>query len=183
MNTTTPTVQTPLPLYTRDSFASSSSSVESNKPETDLHTFGYTFTASPNTDSRHDRRLSVTSEAQTLPPAYSESHKDVVPEYSATYEPATLAMYLFRFGFLFPPFWIMGALILFTPLRAPTSTIQDEETGMGWLPEKTEAEKQAFISHIRKAELKWAKRCLVALVIFAVVVGIVAGAAVWATAK
>lgn len=95
MNTTVQ-ITTPLPLYTRDSFASSSSSFD--KPETDLHAFGYTF--APSTESRHDRRLSTSSLApEALPPTYSESHRDVVPEYTATYEPVTLAMYLFRFGF------------------------------------------------------------------------------------
>lgn len=78
----------------------------------------------------------------------------------------------------------MGAFILFTPLRAPPTSPQDEEATVGsWLPEKTEAEKEAFITHMRKAELKWAKRCLIAFLIFAVVVGIVAGLAVWATSK
>ncbi|KAL0060478.1 hypothetical protein AAF712_012711 [Marasmius tenuissimus] len=78
-------------------------------------------------------------------------------------EPTTLAKYLFKFGLLFPPFWILGALILITPLRAPDEDVNDPTSSHAWLPEKTEAEKAAIISHLRKAELKWAWRCLFAL--------------------
>ncbi|KAJ7165285.1 hypothetical protein C8R46DRAFT_1035881 [Mycena filopes] len=88
--------------------------------------------------------------------------------------PATLAMYLYKFGFLFPPFWIMGILILFSPLRAPT-----EEAG-AWLPEKTEAERQCIIQRIRVEELKWARKCLYALLLLILgTLAVVIGAVAW----
>ncbi|KAJ7510441.1 hypothetical protein B0H11DRAFT_1790701 [Mycena galericulata] len=106
---------------------------------------------------------------------------DVLPQYidapeytTRATEPVTLAMYLFKFGFLFPPFWIMGVIILLSPLRAPPPA----NTPGAWLPEKTDAERQLIIKRMRTVELKWARRCLYALLalihlIIAVVIGIV----------
>ncbi|KAJ3502733.1 hypothetical protein NLJ89_g8751 [Agrocybe chaxingu] len=126
--------------------------------------FGYTFASSPTHESRHDRRQSL-SEA---PPAYAEEAGIPLPDYTIhAPEPVTLAMYLFKFGFLFPPFWLFGAFILMSPLRAPPSTSDDTPA---WMPEKTEAERQQIIATIRKVELKWAKRCLYAFLILAVLV-------------
>ncbi|KAE9401536.1 hypothetical protein BT96DRAFT_754906, partial [Gymnopus androsaceus JB14] len=90
------------------------------------------------------------------PPAYSSSGSN---------EPVTLAMYMFKFGFIFPPFWIFGSLILLSPLRQPESTPSSV-----WLPEKTESERQEIIEKMRKAEVKWAKRCLIALCILLLLV-------------
>ena len=83
---------------------------------------------------------------------------------------------------VFPPFWIMGALILITPLRAPDEDINDPTSPHAWLPEKTEAEKAAIISHLRKAELQWAWRCLFALLIVTFF-GIAAGITIWAVLR
>ncbi|KAL0060480.1 hypothetical protein AAF712_012713 [Marasmius tenuissimus] len=44
-------------------------------------------------------------------------------------------------GLLFLPFWIMGVLILITPLHAPDEDVTDPTSPRAWLPEKTEAEK------------------------------------------
>ncbi|PPQ64970.1 hypothetical protein CVT24_008158 [Panaeolus cyanescens] len=126
--------------------------------------FGYTFSTSRTRDSRHDdsNRMSV-ADSEVLPP-YTEETDVNLPAYTLhAPEPITLAMYLFKFGFLFPPFWIFGAFILLSPLREPPATTDDTPA---WMPEKTEAEKQAIIEKIRNVELKWAKRCLAALVIF-----------------
>ncbi|KAJ4483337.1 hypothetical protein J3R30DRAFT_3447740 [Lentinula aciculospora] len=149
--------------------------------------FGYTLSQTATRESQHDRPLSsssFTSESElleALPPAYVEP-----PAYETRQtEPATLAMFLFKFGFLFPLFWIMGALILLTPLRAPepsltsfsspSSASSDSSLPAAWLPEKTPAEKQQIISRMRSVEVKWAWRCLIALCIFLVsVVAIVA---------
>ncbi|KAK7056463.1 hypothetical protein VNI00_003018 [Paramarasmius palmivorus] len=143
---------------------------------------GYNFDFTPSSESRHDRRISADVDLeQGLPideplPPYVEP-----PEYTSKNEdPATLAKYLFKFGFLFPPFWILGALILFTPLHAPESS--DPATPNAWLPEKTEAEREAIISTLRKAELKWAWRCLFAILtvsLFAVAAGIT----IWAVMR
>ncbi|KAJ7284575.1 hypothetical protein C8J57DRAFT_1288912 [Mycena rebaudengoi] len=122
--------------------------------------FGLALTSTRTHDSRSSER----------PPSYIDA-----PLYSTrATEPVTLAMYLFKFGFLFPPFWIMGVLILFSPLRAP----EPANTPGAWLPEKTEAERQLLIQRMRTVELKWARRCLYALlalihIIIAVVIGVV----------
>lgn len=54
---------------------------------------------------------------------------------------------------MFPLFWVAGALILLSPLCAP------EE----WALSKTEAEREELIASMRRTEIKWARRCLVAL--------------------
>ncbi|KAJ7163954.1 hypothetical protein C8R43DRAFT_879049 [Mycena crocata] len=135
--------------------------------------FGYTLASSRTRESRHDhRRISVAE--SVAPPPYVEA-----PEYTQhPREPVTLAMFLFKFGFLFPPFWIMGVIILLSPLRAPPA----DTPSTAWLPEKTEAERQVIIDRMRTAELKWAKRCLYALVAFVLVVAVTA-LAVWATLR
>jgi len=87
-------------------------------------------------------------------------------------------MYLFKFGFLFPPFWIMGVVILLSPLRAPPAATPSAV----WLPEKTDAERQVIIERMRTAELKWAKRCLYALVVLVLAAAVIA-VAVWAALR
>jgi hypothetical protein len=82
---------------------------------------------------------------------------------------------------VFPPFWIMGALILLSPLRAPSAPT-DADTEAAWLPEKTEAEREQIIAQMREVEVKWAIRCLWALAVL-VVLGIVAGIAAWAAMR
>ncbi|KAJ7510461.1 hypothetical protein B0H11DRAFT_2183991 [Mycena galericulata] len=135
--------------------------------------FGYTLASSRTRDSRHDRRISA-AESALAPPPYDEA-----PEYTQKpKEPVTLAMYLFKFGFLFPPFWIMGVIILLSPLRAPPAATPSA----AWLPEKTEAERQVIIDRMRTAELKWAKRCLYALIAL-VLAAVVVAVAIWATLR
>jgi hypothetical protein len=85
------------------------------------------------------------------------------------------------FGLVFPPFWILGAFILLSPLRAPEAA-DSADAPSGWLPEKTDAERQAIIDHMRKAELKWAWRCLWALLVITVL-GVAAGATIYAILK
>ncbi|KAH6901508.1 hypothetical protein BKA70DRAFT_1308869 [Coprinopsis sp. MPI-PUGE-AT-0042] len=139
--------------------------------------FGYRFASSATQESRHDGRsrassIMIPADAEALP-AYAEDD-DSLPQYTPHAEPVTLAMYLFKFGFLFPLFWIFGAFILISPLREPPSN----EVSPTWMPEKTEAERQAFIDHMRKAELKWAKRCLWALLTL-VTLALIGGLAAW----
>jgi len=69
-------------------------------------------------------------------------------------------------------------VILLSPLRAPPAATPSAV----WLPEKTDAERQVIIDRMRKAELKWAKRCLYALVAF-VLVAVVIAVAVWVTLR
>ncbi|KAJ6466541.1 hypothetical protein C8R47DRAFT_1153613 [Mycena vitilis] len=148
-----------------------SSSVQSTTNPVDDF-FGYALASSRTRDSRHDRRISAAD--SLAPPPYLEA-----PEYTETArEPDTLAMYLFKFGFLFPPFWIMGVIVLLSPLRAPPAATPSA----AWLPEKTDAERQVIINRMRTAELKWAKRCLYALTAF-VLVAVVVALAIWAVMR
>ncbi|KAI0727426.1 hypothetical protein C8Q72DRAFT_795888 [Fomitopsis betulina] len=115
-------------------------------------------------DSRHDAVSLPVYHDDAPPPYYSVEP----PAYTQYAEHPTLAMYLFKFGFLFPLFWIAGALILISPLRAP------EE----WALSKTEAEREELIESMRQTEIKWAKRCFVALstlvlIILAIVLAVV----------
>jgi hypothetical protein len=55
--------------------------------------------------------------------------------------------------YLFPPFWILGVIILFSPLKATDD----------WETEKTEEERTMLLERMREAEVKWARRCLVAM--------------------
>ncbi|KAJ7510471.1 hypothetical protein B0H11DRAFT_2216263 [Mycena galericulata] len=88
--------------------------------------FGYTLASSRTRDSRHDLANSPRQSLPLAPPPYDEA-----PEYTQKpKEPVTLAMYLFKFGFLFPPFWIMGIVILLSPLRAPPAATPSA----AWLP-------------------------------------------------
>ncbi|KAG2340802.1 hypothetical protein BDR05DRAFT_915264 [Suillus weaverae] len=132
--------------------------------------FGVTYTRATR-ESRHDSyaapsRISVALDGDT-PPPYTYATEP--PAYSSTpAEPVTLAMYLFKFGFLFPPFWVLGGIILLSPLNAPAD----------FEPTKSEDERQELVRTMRDAEIKWAKRSTWALLIFLVVIGIIAGAIV-----
>ncbi len=61
---------------------------------------------------------------------------------------------------MFPLFWLAGALILLSPLRAPSD----------WEEEKPESERAELIESMRRTEVRWARRCLVALVVFVLAV-------------
>ncbi|KAL7284079.1 hypothetical protein ACG7TL_001357 [Trametes sanguinea] len=120
-------------------------------------------------DSRHDDVRASTladAEVESLPPPYE--HSIAPPAYSSVSDQPTLAMYLFKFGFLFPLFWLAGAFILFSPLQAPAD----------WETSKPEYERQEIIESMRRTEVKWAKRCLVALLITILLVAAIATTAV-----
>ncbi|GJE86446.1 hypothetical protein PsYK624_025260 [Phanerochaete sordida] len=89
-----------------------------------------------------------TSRPDDVPPPYSESVD--LPTYTSVAEPPTLAMYLFKFGFLCPVLWLAGVSILLFPLAAPPQN---------WEPTKTEAEREELLGLLRRTEIKWAKRC------------------------
>ena len=123
---------------------------------------------------------------------------------NAEREPKTLAMLFFKFGFctfcsfangiicrprlikftVFPPFWVFGALMLITPLRSP-NPLSPLSASSAWPPNTeliawcnenihTEADKVAFLAKMQEVEMKWARRCFIALsmlVCFSVAVG------------
>ena len=78
---------------------------------------------------------------------------------------------------VFPPFWIMGAIILLSPLRAP-----EPSPSSSWLPDKSESERQEIIVEMRRVEVKWAWRCLWTLGVF-ICIGVVIGITVWMVSK
>ena len=152
--------------------------------------FGYTLSTSRSHESRHDQRQSTAD----IPPPYSEESAIPLPEYTLhSPEPVTLAMYLFKFGFrmfslfrariypdhsmtVFPPFWIFGAFILMSPLREPPTNTTNSVPA--WMPEKTEDERKEIIARLREVELKWAKRCLCAILMLTVA-AVIVGLAAW----
>lgn len=101
-----------------------------------------------------------------LPPPYAEDVEP--PAYTDVAEPPTLAMYLFKLGFLFPLFWLAGSCILLCPLTPPE----------GWESIKTEPERENLVDLLRRTEVKWAQRCLISLstlvlvVLFAMFAGV-----------
>ncbi|KAG6918646.1 hypothetical protein DXG01_012765 [Tephrocybe rancida] len=164
-----PSLSTPVPALTNTIRTPPSSPPVERSPLDDF--FGYNLSASRTHESQHD--LSI---ADALPP-YVE---DLPPTYAVNApEPITLALYLFKFGFLFPPFWIMGAWILLSPLRAPSDDLDVEG---GWMADKTETERARVIEEMRKTEIRWAKRCLWALIVL-VLIGAVAGITAWAVMR
>jgi hypothetical protein len=66
---------------------------------------------------------------------------------------------------VFPPFWLLGAIILLSPLSAPAD----------FEPTKSEAERQELVQIMRDAESKWAKRSAWALLIFLIVISMIVG--------
>jgi hypothetical protein len=53
-----------------------------------------------------------------------------------------------------------------SPLREPPTNTTDSVPA--WMPEKTEDERKEIIAALREVELKWAKRCLYAIIILTV---------------
>ncbi|KAG2363581.1 hypothetical protein BDR07DRAFT_1404004 [Suillus spraguei] len=101
------------------------------------------------------------------PPPYSRKGEfETLPAYTACpcpgagNEPITLTRYLFVYGFFFPIFWIVGVAIIFSPLRPNPA----------WDTEKSAEERQRLLAEMRVSELKWAKRCLYALVALLVLI-------------
>jgi len=106
-----------------------------------------------------------------IPPPYSPDWDgEKLPTYSVTSldtEPDTVARHLFKYGFLFPFFWVVGVYFLFAPMRVSAD----------WESDRTSEDKEKMLSDMRATEKKWAKRCLWALLLFiaslAIVVAVV----------
>ncbi|KAF8438541.1 hypothetical protein L210DRAFT_3403957 [Boletus edulis BED1] len=92
------------------------------------------------------------------PPPYSPDWEgEKLPGYtSSDFEVDTVARHLFKYGFFFPLFWAIGVYFLFSPMRVTAD----------WQPDKTEEEKAKMLTEMKEAEVKWAKRCLWALLSF-----------------
>ncbi|EPS97449.1 hypothetical protein FOMPIDRAFT_1025054 [Fomitopsis schrenkii] len=113
-------------------------------------------------DSRPDAASLPVHTDDAPPPPYS--HSPEPPAYTRHAEHPTLVKHLFTFGFVFPLLWVAGAFFLISPLRPP----QERQST------KSEAEREELVQSMRRAETKWAKRCLLALsVLLLVVVAVV----------
>jgi len=89
-----------------------------------------------------------------VPPPFHDLEDDPVPPYQQINQnPETLARYLFRFGFIFPFFWVLGACIIVTKLHPVPYTISG----------KSPSEQEEELAIIRTTELKWAWRSFYAL--------------------
>jgi len=195
---TAPTVRVsiPAPIYTRDPFASRfsrcslSSSEYPDTPRTlTFDESGYSVPYTLRLDC-HNHSIPQLDSTRSL-----SQPEHVCSTESETYVKPT-ALSFFQFGFcqyfspasclptdsyfyqVFPPLWLVGS---FVPLYRPFCTSTPDDSS--WIHVKTQAEKQAFSARARKAELKYAKWCLLALVIFVCVVGIVTGLALWAARR
>ncbi|KIM32952.1 hypothetical protein M408DRAFT_326644 [Serendipita vermifera MAFF 305830] len=151
----TPQLQQPSPVAARDSERSPAVS--------------FIKAPRPSTYSPIDlRRLSLSSAASSLPPPYPRQLDDeeaAVPAYGDQQEVQTMARYLFFYGFLFPPFWILGSLILVTPLTPDPS----------WHAEKDQKTIENILSVMRVVERRWAWRCVIALSTLILLVLIIVG--------
>jgi len=127
-------------------------------------------------DSSHDADIAEALPVYRadIPPGYSHSQHD-------SGDPMTWPAISFRIGFLFPVFWFIGALTLITPQGSL------ERIFMPWFKDfapsallylntlETEAEKEAYLARMRVAEIKWAKRCLLAFFLLLCFAAVIAG--------
>ncbi|KAG6327048.1 hypothetical protein ID866_12041, partial [Astraeus odoratus] len=111
-------------------------------------------------------------QSRAPPPYTPDWDGEKLPVYTPTSsdssEPDTVARQLFKYGFLFPLFWAVGVYFMFAPMRVSPD----------WEQDKTEEEKEKIMSNLRQTEIKWAKRCLWALLTFFVCMILVISAVV-----
>ncbi|CAK9779601.1 unnamed protein product [Cutaneotrichosporon oleaginosum] len=81
--------------------------------------------------------------------------RERLPRYEATHEPITLAATLWRWGFFFPPFWVIGMFILWSPLKYDGADEEKKQTVV------------EMLSIVRETELKYARRCAIACAVLA----------------
>ncbi|KAH7334538.1 hypothetical protein B0J17DRAFT_720929 [Rhizoctonia solani] len=113
------------------------------------------------------------------PPYYQPA-----PSYETVEDPVTLASYLFKYGFVFPLFWLVGAFIIISDLHHESCS----ESYLEAQPPSPTAPKNIYelqlkreeMALLRLAELKWAWRCAYAfgiwfsfvLILLAVLIGV-----------
>ncbi|EIN05753.1 hypothetical protein PUNSTDRAFT_137246 [Punctularia strigosozonata HHB-11173 SS5] len=98
------------------------------------------------------------------PPAYAETERlPAYPDMSGE-DSVNQAKWSWRNGFLFPPFWIIGIIILCSPLRVEES----------WHADKSDDERKLLVLATRQEEMKYGKRCLWAFLAFLAISAVVA---------
>jgi len=122
--------------------------------------------------SRHDRPPAPSRFPlpDNIPPPYeyppfgnltSEDEEARLPSYSEHFGPCNddkpflLAKFLFKYGFVFPPFWFLSIFILLIPFTPPT-----------WERVKSPIERATLLRHTRATERMWVHRSLCAAAIF-----------------
>ncbi|KLO05680.1 hypothetical protein SCHPADRAFT_946716 [Schizopora paradoxa] len=111
--------------------------------------------------------------ASQLPPPYArdlETASVSLPSYSeasgsaASFEPYTIPEAFFKWGFIFPLFWPLGALLLIN-FHSPAELT-------AWYSPEESAER---VRILRTAERRWAQRCALATVILVFVALVITG--------
>ncbi|KAG9125219.1 hypothetical protein FRC07_008540 [Ceratobasidium sp. 392] len=101
------------------------------------------------------------------------------PSYETVEDPVTLASYLFKYGFVFPLFWLVGAFIIISDLQQDSNSLSNVEAQ----PSSPTTPKSPYelqlkreeMALLRVAELKWAWRCAYAFAVwFAFVITVLA---------
>ncbi|KAH8114955.1 hypothetical protein DFH11DRAFT_1590666 [Phellopilus nigrolimitatus] len=112
--------------------------------------------------SSQSARTSRSSAARTLPPYDPSGDTESLPSYSKIEEyDASLNRKLFIYGFLFFPLWIAGIIAPFVrPHHDPTKDNRSKE------------DQQADDTSMRSVEMRWARRCGLALFVFIVLVAV-----------
>ncbi|CAE6481380.1 unnamed protein product [Rhizoctonia solani] len=109
------------------------------------------------------------------PPYYQPA-----PSYEAVEDPITLASYLFKYGFVFPLFWLVGAFIIISDLHhesTSSSYLESQPPSPTALKDIYELQlKREEMALLRLAELKWAWRCAYAFAIWFALVIVALGA-------
>lgn len=126
------------------SATSDDSSSEGDRHSTKPPSYNYAVLASPTYQT-------ITPQLSVLPPYAQATSESQLP--LSKKSPPTLAMYLFKYGFICPLFWVFGSFLLLWPLSPPES----------YLPMADPSARSLFARRIRNAEIKWATRCLIAL--------------------
>jgi len=121
----------------------------------------------------HPRRSIEKDEADSYLPPYArdlESGSVALPSYSevsgsvSSFEPYTIPEAFFKWGFFFPLFWPLGALLLIN-FHSPTELT-------AWYSPEESAER---VRILRTAECRWAQRCALASVVLVFVALVVTG--------
>ncbi|KAG8753895.1 hypothetical protein FRC14_005642 [Serendipita sp. 396] len=150
------------------------SAVSRDERRSPTSSFGSSKGLRPTPASLDLGRFSFSSAPETLvaPPPYLREYDEEsrVPGYGEEQEVHTMARSLFKYGFMFPPFWLLGALILIIPLTPDPS----------WYSTKSAEQVEAILQAMRVAERRWAWRCAIAFGILLLLIFIVVGSLVLA---
>ncbi|CAE6473659.1 unnamed protein product [Rhizoctonia solani] len=117
-----------------------------------------------------DMGFIVPEQTQGLAEPESPPYYQPAPSYETVEDPVTLASYLFKYGFVFPLFWLVGAFIIISDLHHEAtsgSSLESQSTSPTAPKNIYELQlKREEMALLRLAELKWAWRCAYAFAIW-----------------